>query len=195
MTTEQTEMERWRELHPAEIPQAMTAVAVHSLLVPSVTVDAYRDQTLTEARERVENRRMAITRAEQAVVEAEHGLQLAQDSNVWFQQNLWQGRLQGARSRVTKHKHSLVRAEDFLALVEEGYLPIPRLPSVEVHRLADPLPPDALQVLVHEQGRGIFTEFAVIGGRDRFARSRATGRDPILVGVCDGELFPLAWWR
>jgi hypothetical protein len=207
------EYTRWLTIHNKETnvsennnPETQLTVAiaepsepaVYSLIVPTATLEAYRDQTLTEAKERVSARKAAVALAEHDVKVAEVNRQLAVDAKVVWQEDIWRGRLQGARSRVTRARNTIKAAEDFLELVESGYLPIPRLPAVDVHRLADPLPMEALMALKSEQDKGVFTEFAVVGGRDRWAQRRgrrALGRDPILVGVCDGEMFPLAWWR
>ena len=178
-------------------PEEVAPNEVRSLIVPTATLEAYRDQTLAEARQRVADRRQRLAGADVSLDTIQRGIDAADAANELWQQHLWKGRLQGARAGITKRRHELEHAERFLQLVEEGYLPVPRMPAVDIFRLRDPLPPEVLAIIANEKEKGVFEEFSVVGGRDRWARGRqrVQGRDPILVGLCDGEMFPLAWWR
>ena len=164
------------------LPQLKTLVVVAGDLT------SYQASVYAEAQQRV-------ARWEAAVDEAENGLAYAELANEDVQVKLW-------KSQRTRRVRRQERARAFLRVVEAGYLPIPRMPGVPLemldwrrsHKL---LPPEALLALSEAKEIEGWTRFELIDGRDWNGRllRRGTGADPILVGVCDGEMFPLAWWR
>lgn len=169
---------------------------VRSLMIESGTLENYQLQTLDEARERVRMRALAVEAVERELADAERGLAAAEYADVEWQIQLYRNQISSRRNVRTRRANRLEDAKKFLSLIEDGYLPIPTLEATRVEWVRDPIPPEALEILGTEQAHERFREFAVVGMAPRWAeRGRRRGVDPILVGVCDGEMFPLAWWR
>lgn len=199
----------WRRLHgePEMVVSVIAAPAValavrplpkvKTLIMGNVGLESYQVSTLTEALERVENRKQAAATVEREIEEAKRGIVAAEGAGLSQQQQQWTTRYWN-RSRVLKRRRdSLGRAQNYLELVESGYLPIPTLEGANrLHWLRDPLPPEVLETIAAEKEHGLFTQFQVVGMRNEWESKRQKNhRDPILVGLCDGEMFPLAWWR
>lgn len=105
------------------------------------------------------------------------------------------------RNRITRLQRSKINAEIILAALQEGYVPMPRLPAVKLDYVLGIIPAEVLKSLELAKDTGLFSEFRVVDGRDADVDgsprgwSRRRDRDPILVGLIGDEMFPLAWWR
>lgn len=162
---------------------------IRTLVVGAAGLVEYQATVLAEAEQRVTKWQADYTTALAGVAAAER-------ANEPDQLKLW-------RRRRTITLRRLGRAQAFQRVVNAGYLPIPRLPSVRIEMLSwrdnnKLLPPEALDALAEAKTIHGWTSFELVDGRDwrgRRLAARGRGVDPILVGVCDGEMFPLAWWR
>lgn len=160
---------------------------IRALVVGQTDVESYRASMLSEVRTRFAERDAALH-------EAELGVDAAVNAQEPEQARLW-------RSQVTRRRRRRDLASTLLRVVEAGYLPIPRLPSVRLsslkYRSKDNLiPPEALDALAEAKEIPGWQAFELVDGKDWAGRSLRRGsRDPILVGIVDGEMFPLAWWR
>lgn len=170
---------------------------IKSLILGTVDLESYKSTVLQEAQMRVVTRQQGIDMAQAEKAEASRGLAAAEYADIDTQIALWRTRYWRADYRIKRRTKQLESAQKFLSLAQDGYLPIPTLPGgINPRWLRDPLPPEVLETLGVEDASGRFTEFQVIGGTPSWGRGRRRAhRDPILVGICDGEMFPLAWWR
>ena len=160
--------------------QTALVPAVRGLVVLRADLASYRDTVLAEAHTRV-------ARKTAALIEAHEGIDAANAAGEYDQCAAWQ-------RRYTHRLKPLERAQQFLSAVEAGYLPIPRMPARRFWRDDTVLPPAALQAMAEAKSVGAFETFVLVDGND----DRTPGhryRDPILCGVADGEMFPVAWWR
>ncbi len=114
---------------------------------------------------------------------------------------LVRGQLQGARSRLTRALSARKRAVAFRDALGAGYVPLPRMPAVNLRWVNEIMPHDVLDAMEEAQEAGMFEEFRLVTGQDAtsygYPRSRAVprDRDPILVGMVGDEIFAIAWWR
>ena len=160
---------------------------IRTLVIGRADITAYRDAILTEGRARVSQLRAGVQEAESAWTLADE-----MPSTAPRQAGMWKGQL-------TRRRHQLAKAEKYVNAIEDGYLPIPRLPVVRLDYVTRLLPPEALQELKIARDTHNFEWFGIIDGNDAsragYPRSWGRNRDPILVGMILGEPFPLAWWR
>lgn len=162
---------------------------IRSLVVGTAMVEQYAQDVLGEARRRVQT-------WEGKRDDAADGIRAATEADEPHQKNLY-------RSRLTTANRRLQSALNYLNVVESGYLPMPSMPGVPLNRLhyrpskqQQMIPPDALRALAEAKKVPGFTSFELVDGRNAFGQAwRTRARDPILVGVADRELFPIAWWR
>lgn len=164
-----------------------------TLLVPHGLAESLAQSLRAEAQS-------ALSKAEREVNEAEEALRIIAeqldsevDVDAHQQQRLWRRRWETRNRRRQK-------ALQMIAVLEHGYLPIPRIPAVRISWANTLIPPEALQVLAEAKQSGLFQYFALVNGDESTsghypAGGRHSKRDPILVGVLGGEIFPLAWWR
>ena len=171
--------------------------AVRTLIAGTVDVAAYQQTVLREAHQRVVTRQRAIDAAEQQIADAERGLAAADYAGIDTQAQMFRNVIYRRSYSRTRRLRQFESAKKFLSLVEDGYLPIPVLPDAfPVRWLRDPLPPEVLETIGAEQLHERFSEFQVVGMAPEWQRGRRRRHnDPILVGLCDGEMFALAWWR
>lgn len=159
--------------------------SIRTLVVGRADIVSYRDSVLSEARQ-------LVASLEQKWAEADAAQKAALAAGEPDQEWRW-------RSQRTRRHNQLVKRRKFLTAVEEGYLPIPRLPAVRIEWTERLIPAEALLQLKEAKDSNLFEWFGVIDGTDATAwgspRGRGARRDPILVGFICGEPFPLAWWR
>ncbi len=173
-----------------------TLPSIKSIVLAGVDVTAYQATVLREAQQRLATRLHGIEMAEAEKTEAQRGFDAAEYADIPTQMQLWRERYRRADYRIRRRQKTVALARKFLSLVEDGYLPIPTLPGANpLWILRDPLPPEVLETLGVEQTHGRFQEFVVVGAATNWEPARSRHRDPILIGICDGEMFPLAWWR
>lgn len=165
----------------------MAPVKVRGLVVSTQDVSDYAAAVLQEGEDRVAKwtaRWDEATEGVDAAIEAEEPHQV----RVW-------------RGKRTRASYRLGMAEDFLKVVKAGFLPMPSLPAVKLSSLEfrdrnNVIPPKALVALAKAKKLNAFREFLLVDGREYTGRKlRNGGRDPVLVGEVDGEMFPIAWWR
>lgn len=113
---------------------------------------------------------------------------------------LARGQVQGARTRLTRALRAQKQAVAFRDALGVGYVPLPRMPAVNLRFVQEIMPHDVLDAMEEASAAGVFEEFRLVTGEDANARGWPTGRklegrDPILVGVIGREIFAVAWWR
>lgn len=159
--------------------------AIRTLVVGKADIGAYQVAVLHEAR-------AAVAEVEAGIAEAQAGVDAASRAGEGGQLRAW-------RNRLTRRTNKLAKSRRYLKAVESGYLPIPRLPAVRLEWTERLIPPEALEALAEAKKLGTFEWFGVVDGTDASdwgaPRTRRRRRDPILVGMCNGEPFPIAWWR
>ena len=182
--------------------------AIRKLVLGKLEVEDYQRSCYLGAQAIVMTRSQALTEAKANYTrtqdEAKRGVEAARAAGEPEQARMWTRRLGTGRSAIGRHEAALQRAQSFLEVIEAGYLPIPRIPALRVELLRETIPPEALEVIASEKEHGLFEYFVVANGEDaradhyrpwHNATSRIANRDPILMGICNGEMFPLAWWR
>lgn len=162
-------------------PRAISAIFVRSNL------QRFHERLWREAREVAERRQGEIE-------ELREGLRIAEETGQEEQARRY-------RNRVTRRTRDVERADRILQALEAGFVPMPRLPAVNLEYALGLVPPDALLALDEAKKTGLFDEFRVVDGRNAWkggsprSWTAPKGRDPILVAMIGDELFPLAWWR
>ena len=117
--------------------------------------------------------------------EAEEALSLASALALTSQAARW-------NTEIVRLKRQLEIANQYLGFYQNGFLPIPRMPTTEVQYFYEEIPVEALRRLKEAKELGLFDEFAIVQPQPK--------RDPILVGIkrfTDGQEVHcfLAWWR
>ena len=160
---------------------------IRTIVVGHLELEKFQKSLLQQALGKVSEKRLALA-------EAEAGMRAAELADEPEQYRRW-------RTRYMARRQPVINAESYLAVLESGYLPIPRIPALTLDNVRGAIPPEALTALAQAKEHGLFDYFVVADGREAtkwhqpVPVRRHPHRDPILIGVCAGEFFPIAWWR
>ena len=160
---------------------------IRTIVVGHLELEKFQQSLMQQARTQVALKRQALD-------EADAGMAAAKAADEPEQYRRW-------RSRYMARRQPLMNAESYLSVLDSGYLPIPRIPALNLDHVRGAIPPEALQSLAEAKKSGLFDYFVVADGREAtdyhqpVPARRHQNRDPIMIGVCAGQFFPIAWWR
>lgn len=117
------------------------------------------------------------------------------------QKDLETARHRGGRhiAQLRRAQRRVVYAEMKLEALNQGFLPVPRMPVEKLEewyldKAAQNAPEAVVERLKDAIAQGLFTSYAIVRPEDR------RRRDPLLIGIVrlnrsDEEHFLIAWWR
>lgn len=185
---------------------------IKAIIAPPGNFSTYMNKLLDATADRIETAKRKVATAEawedsDAIREAEEGVAAAERlegnegiSQLWRWSNELKTRRRSKKIRLARAKRELTRGLAMKDALEMGYVPLPRMPAVNMEYVYQAMPPDVLDAFTEAKEVGVFEEFRVIDGREATRYGRPVGaahsnRDPILIGMIDGEMFAVAWWR
>jgi hypothetical protein len=177
---------------------------MRAIIAPPGNFQAYMQKLWVQANERVVEAEQLVEQRTRERDETEalynrHYNDASPDDDAQ-QYLLVRGQLQGRRSQLTRALTGLRNAENFRDALGAGYVPLPRMPAVNLRWVQEIMPADVLDAMQEAKQAGMFEEFRIVTGEETtgggWPRGRALkGRDPILVGLVGDEMFAVAWWR
>lgn len=185
---------------------AVRDVAIKSIIAPPGNFESYMQKLLDDSATQIHDAEDRVGRAQADVDETAALVTALIDKaesveDGGQQQRLARGRLQGARSLLTRALKAANRAKAFREALLAGYVPLPRMPAAKLSWVQELMPADVLDAMQEAKQAGLFEEFRLVTGGDAtsdgFPRGRVgrRGRDPILVGMIGDEIFAIGWWR